>query len=196
MEFIGSIGAMIGIGGSGAAAGGAAAGATASGLTALQWVSGAVSAIASIGAGAARAGEMKAQAAEQDFAARDEYIRGRETSAALKLELARTVSDQAVAFAAGGVDLGSVSVQQAKLQATRDAERELSVTANEALTRSLQRRRMARNLRASASSTLFASVVDAGSGLLQTGMDVARRGSVIRSPGAQAATTAGRAGLY
>jgi len=161
--------------GGGAAAGAVATGAS-SGLTLLQGLATTVGVISQIGAGIAQGNELKAQAMEQQFQSREEFIRGKETDAALKLELAKTIGNQTVAFAAGGVDLGSVSAVKAKAQATQDAERELSINSAESLSRSLARKRAAANLRAKASSAVMQGVL----GGLETGIDfginVANRG--------------------
>lgn len=167
-ELIGGL--FAGLFGGGAAAattagavGGAVGGA--SGLSALSGLGTVFSAVATIGSGIAANNAAKAEAAQQEFAAKDEFIEGKETSAALRLELARTVANQSVAFAAGGVDLGSVSVEQAARQATADAEKELSIGSNQALSRSMARRRAAANARARGKAALFSSVFNAGAGL-------------------------------
>lgn len=171
------VGALWGLatGGGAAAAGGAAAGA-ASGLTALQAAGSIFGAVATIGQGFAARRQANAEAREQEFQAREEYVAGKETSAALKNELARTIGNQAVAFAAGGVDLGSVSVGQAKNQAASDAENELGIASNQALSRSLARRRAAANSRAQGRAALFSSFVGAGQQLIDTEIDIRERG--------------------
>lgn len=177
MELIGGLALKL-IGG--AAAGGAAAGAASggiSGLSILQGIAGAVGVVAQIGAASAQASELKAQAKEQEFQARQEYIEGKETSAALKLELARTVANQQVAFAAGGVDLGSVSAATAKSQAIKDAESELSINSSESLSRSLARKRAAANLRSKASGVMTAGVIGGIQSGLGTLVDIKERGA-------------------
>lgn len=165
------------------AGGGAAAGTVGGGLAAssgvlstLQGIGGAFSALATIGSGAAAMAAGETEKRNQEFEAKDEFIRGRETSAALKDELARTVANQAVSFAAGGVDLGSVSVQQAKEQATKTAERELSSNSSQSLTRALQRRRIGRMAAMRGRTAAIGSVFQAGAGLAETGFDIANRG--------------------
>lgn len=187
MQLIGPLFASIA--GSGAAAGGAAAaqtlgyalpaaaGAGSSVLGGLQMASGVIGAIGSIGAGFAAKREAQAQAAEADFSSREEFIQSKETSAALKMELARTVANQAVGFAAGGVDLGSVSVEQAKRQAITDAENELGLSGNEAVGRSLARRRQARSIRERGRNAVFQGFAGAAQGLANTGMDMMARGT-------------------
>ena len=173
MELVGALFTTL-IGGGGAAAG--AAGAGASALSALQLAGGVFSAIATIGSGVAANEQGKAAAAEHEFQAREEFIEGKETSAALRAELAKTIGNQAVAFAAGGVNLGSFSVQQAKTQAVDDAERELTLTSNQALAASMARKRAARNARAQGRSALFSSIFQAGGQFAGTMIQRSQRG--------------------
>lgn len=165
--------------GGGGAAAGAAAGAATAGSSALTFLQGAgtvFSALSTIGAGAAASAQGESEALQQKFAAKDEFIQGRETSAALKAELAKTISNQAVAFAGGGVDLGSVSVDVAKKQATKDAESELSINANESLSRSLQRQRAARMASMQGRAAGIGSLFAAGGKIASFGADVVERG--------------------
>ena len=178
MQMIGALFATM-FGGGGAAAATGAAGAAATGSSALTLLQGAgsvLSAVATIGSGAAAVARGESEALQQKFAAKDEFIQGRETSAALKAELAKTIGNQAVAFAGGGVNLGSVSVGTAKAQATKDAETELSINANESLSRSLQRQRAARIATMQGKAAGIGSLFSAASGLAKFGMDVAERG--------------------
>jgi hypothetical protein len=187
MELIGGLfTTLIGGGGSAAAAGGTAAAAGAAGaaaggvgssaLTLLQGAGSVFSALTTIGSGAAAYAAGQTEKNQQNFEATNEYISGKETSAALKAELARTVSNQAVAFAAGGVDLGSVSVGQAKAQATKDAEDELSSNANSTLVRYMQRRRMAKLAAQRGQTAATASLFGAGGQIADFGVDVLQRG--------------------
>jgi len=136
--------------------------AAAGGLGSLSGIASTIGVLSTIGTGVAGLAAGQAEAAQQQFASRDEYISGKETTAALKNELAKTIADQSVAFAAGGVDLGSVSVQEAKRQATADAEREIGIASNDALARSMARQRAARNARRRGMMNLFGSVLNAG----------------------------------
>lgn len=158
-------------------AGGAIAGGIgSSALTLLQGAGTVFGALSTLGSGAAANAAGQAEAIEQKFESRNEFIQGRETSAALKAELARTVSNQAVAFAAGGVNLGSVSVEQAREQATEDAEKELSSNSNSTLTRYMQRLRASRVAAARGRAALTSSIFQTGGQIAQFGLDVAQRG--------------------
>lgn len=174
MNLLLGLGSFLGLG---AAAGGSgiittlagAGGAAASGLSSLQGLATMVSVVGTIGSGLAGMAEANAEAADREFQAKEEFVQAKETSAALKMELARTLSDQAVTFASSGVDLSSVSVASAKRQATQSAERELSISSNEALARNLAQKRAARAARARGQAALFSSVV----GAAQTGLNAA-----------------------
>jgi len=158
-------------------AGGAIASGVGSGaLTLLQGAGSVFGALTTIGSGAAAAVEGQNEKAQQDFAAKDEFIKGRETSAALKAELAKTISNQAVAFAAGGVNLGSVSVGEARKQATHDAEDQLSIAGNQALLRELQRRRAGRMAAMQGNAAFTGSLFKAGTQIADFGVDVLQRG--------------------
>lgn len=176
MELVGGLLSTLIGGGAATIAGGSLTVPTITGLGALQGLGTVFSAVATIGSGVAANSAAQAEAKQHEFAAKDEFIAGRETSAALKAELAQTIGNNAVAFAAGGADLGSVSVDRAKRQATEDAEKELSISSNEALSRSMGRRRAAANARARGRSSLFSSVVGAGSQAIDYGLDIKQRG--------------------
>lgn len=179
MMIIGPLMSTLFGGGGAAAATGAAAGAASVGsgaLTLLQGAGTVFSALTTIGSGAAAAVQGESEKLQQDFAAKDEFIQGRETSAALKSELAKTIGNQAVAFAAGGVDLGSVSVGTAKAQATKDAESELSINSNTALIREMQRRRAGRMAQMQGNAAFTGSLFAAGGKLASYGADVMERG--------------------
>ncbi|MGE4340272.1 MAG: hypothetical protein AB7E55_30615 [Pigmentiphaga sp.] len=177
MELIGGLFAGL-LGGGSAAGGAAAAGAGITGIGALQTGATLLSVVAGIGSGVAANNAAKAEAEEIKFQDREEFIQGKETSTALKEELMRTVSDQTVAFAAGGVDLSSVSAQTARRQAVDDAEKELSINSNQRLQRSLARRRQAANVRARGRAQLFSSVVGAGQTLANDVIDRSQLGSL------------------
>jgi len=171
MEFLGALfagGAAAGASTATAGAATAAAGAG-TGLASLSGIGSVFSAVASIGSGIAGMASASAEAKQHEFAARDEFIAGRETSAALKKELADTIANNAVAFAGGGVDLGSVSVETAKAQARKDAEAELSLNDASAATRMMARRRAARNSRARGAWGMVTSIATAGQELWGAG---------------------------
>lgn len=155
MELVVGIG--LALGGTGAAGAASAVGITAAAapaaisastaLTAISGVSTAFGVIAAIGDGQRKETELKAQAAEQEFLATEEFIRGQEEEAELKKQLALTLQRQRVSLASGGVDLSSPSAIELEKQVTADAERQLDISGNRALLANLARRRNARNLR-------------------------------------------------
>lgn len=164
MEFIGLL-----IGGGAAAGATAGAAATGAGLGSLSTLGSVFSAVAAIGSGVAGLAAGNAEAKQHEFASKDEFIAGRETAGALKSELARTIANNAVAFAAGGADLGSVSVDVAKRQATEDAEAQLSLNDSDAATRMMQRRRAARNARSRGAWGMVSAFAGAGQELAGIG---------------------------
>ncbi|MCI5075644.1 hypothetical protein [Oricola sp.] len=170
MELVGALftKAVAGIGSAASAVGGAA---TSGGLFSLQNIATTFGVVAQIGGGVAGLAQGRADAAQSAFDSRQEFVTAKETSAALKAELAKTVSDQAVLFASGGVNLGSVSVKQARQQAVRDAEYELDIASSGALARSLAHRRAARNARARGNAALIQGVVGATQTLADAQLD-------------------------
>ncbi|TCD15144.1 hypothetical protein [Oricola cellulosilytica] len=177
MELVGGLAAKL-IGGIGAGvkaatgAAGAAAGASGSGgLFTLKTISTTFGVVSQIGRGIAAQQQQNAEARQQQYEAREEFVDAKETSAALKAELANTIANQKVLFASGGVNLGSVSVEQAQKQAVEDAESELSISSNQSLARSLQRRRAARNARSRGRSALFQGFAGAAGTLANAALD-------------------------
>jgi hypothetical protein len=108
--------------------------------------------------------------------ARDEFIAGEETAAKLKTELAATIGKQAVAFAAGGVDLGSYSVGRARAQAIDDGEAALAGSRNDAIIAAIGRRMGAKALYAQAGSAKIAGFLHAAGQLGDLAGSVAARG--------------------
>lgn len=159
-----------------AAAGTAAAGTAAagiSGLTLLQGGMAAVSAIGSIGAGIAANNEAKAMAKQTEFQARDEQINTITDQTKIKKAYADALSKQAVQFAAGGVDLGSVSVDSARQQLSDDAENEIQLSGSSGLRRSLSQRVQANIYRQKGKAALASGFLSGiGSGL-KAGIDMA-----------------------
>lgn len=154
----------------------AAVGATSGGLTLLQGIGTIFSAITTIAAGSAQAAELKAQAKQEELKSREEFAAGEEQSAKLKKELALTVQRQQVAFAAGGVDLGSATVDQIRTQTVADAERELGFARGDANRSRLALLTGAENLRRKASMVKSASFLSAFNTALDFGTEVFARG--------------------
>lgn len=182
MEFVLSLGsALLGqsatAGAAGAGAGAAAA--SVSGSTALSVLQGGLTVVGVLGglaSAGATASQLEDEAAYERLRAGDAQIEGEREAARLNRELLATVSNQTVAYAAGGVDLGSGSVQAARRRASKDAERELAVAENDALRASLAHQHNARTLSRRARSVRRGSVFTAlqqGAGL---GLDIAQRG--------------------
>lgn len=155
------------------------AGAAGLGSTALTVLQGGLTlagALGGIAAGGAQANQLAGQAAQEKIAARDAEIRGQEESARLKRELLDTVSSQSVAYAAGGVDLGSGSVRRARDLASKDAERELGFVQNDALRASLSHKHNARMLTRQGRAVRYGSVFKGLADMGQFAIGAAQRG--------------------
>lgn len=158
--------ALLGLFATGGAGAGAAAAGGISGLTLLQGGMAAVSAIGSIGAGIAAKRQADAMAEQEDFQARDEQIDTITEQTKIKKAYADALSKQSVQFAAGGVDLGSGSVDAARRQLSEDAETEIQGAGSSGIRRSLSRRVQANIYRAKGRSALMSGFFDAlGTGL-------------------------------
>lgn len=164
-------------GGAGAAAtagaGAAAAAGGLSGLTLLQGGMAAVSAIGSIGAGVAAKRQADAMAAQEEFQARDEQIDTITDQTKIKKAYSDALSKQAVQFASGGVDLGSVSVDAARRQLSDDAENEIQMSGSSGMRRSLSRRVQAGIYRQKGKSALMSGFFDALGTGFKTAVDIA-----------------------
>lgn len=145
-------------------------------MTALQVGGTVLSALTGLAAAGVKKRETKSQAAEARFAARDEYIKGREVQADLYRELASTVANQQVAFAAGGVALDSVSVDRARSMAAQDAENALGTAVRNAELGRLSRMRQASNLTRAAKNIGRGAVFGALGQAVDLGTSIAARG--------------------
>lgn len=132
MELVtGMFATMAAAGGTGAAVAGTAvaAGSTTSTLlTTAQLLGTAFTAMSAIGGGRAANAAAKTEAAYEAFQSKDEQIKADLDASEIKKKLALSLQRNRVAAAAGGVDLGSISVQQAQKQVAKDAETELGWT--------------------------------------------------------------------
>lgn len=139
-----------------ATAGGAAAatGAAASGFSLAGALSGGlsiVSGLASIAQGRSEAAQLNDKAAWEDFNASRELTRGRaEAAAAMKAGNDAVAAAQVAGFASGLQSSGSVV--EAKMDAMRDAEFNVSMARDEAFISAGARRGEARRLREDASA--------------------------------------------
>jgi hypothetical protein len=154
----------------------AAAGAGSSFLTAASLIGTAFTALSTIGTGFMASAEAKSDAKYAAFQATDEKIAGEFRAAELRKQLALTQQRNKVAFASGGVDLGSVSVKAAQDQVAKDAEAELGMSNSNALRASLAKRTEARRLRSRASNALLTAGLSAGGTAITGAMDAYERG--------------------
>lgn len=155
--------AVSAVGGTTAAAGGAsAAGAAASSalkfgslvLGGLKLGGNVTKSLSAYQAAKAQATEFRSRAVNEEFKSRDEYIKGKQEQTELYRKLASTVSNQAIAFASGGVSLASLSVQTARDQAKEDAENALQANMRNTEMRRLGRLKDANTLRLAADNTV------------------------------------------
>jgi hypothetical protein len=117
-----------GAGGTAAVAGTAATASTASTLlTTAQLLGTAFTAVSTLGAGMAANVQAKSDARMEAFQAKDAKIQADLDASEIQKKLALTLQRNKVAAAAGGVDLGSISVKQAQNQVAKDAENELGM---------------------------------------------------------------------
>jgi hypothetical protein len=171
MELVGTLFATIA-----ATAGAATATLGSTLLTGAQVLGTAFTALSTIGAGVAAKNESKSQAMYEDFQAKDTRIKADLDASEISKTLALTLQRNQVAAAAGGVDLGSQSVQRAQAQVTQDAERSLGMSnlnMQRSVLESVQRKR--RVLQAG-KLKLTTSLFDAGAGALSSAVDIAQRG--------------------
>lgn len=193
MEFaigvITSIGNALGIGGGSASAGTAAAGAASAGSGLLS-ATGFASTVASILSGGAtiagamaakRAGKNEAfnaelQARDIDFDIRGEQLQGMERRNSLKRSLLQALGERDVAYAASGVDLSFGTPAIAREEASRDAERTLSIDQATEDFRIARLRERQQNLRLMALEARRGGLAKAAGLLLEGGASLLRRG--------------------
>jgi hypothetical protein len=170
MEAVTAIFATIGAtGGTAAAAGGtAAAGAAATAtagstlLSTAQILGTAFTALSTIGGGMAANTAAKGEAAYEKFKTKDAQIQADLDAAEIKKKLAITLQRNKVAAAAGGVDLGSVSLEVAQNQVAKDAENELGMVSINKQREMLSGAARARSILAAGRTRLATALLDAG----------------------------------
>lgn len=158
-----------------AATAGTTAATAAKGLS-LAKILGAASFAGSTVAAVSNYAMMKQQAAasgmeafDEQLAASTEFVQAAEKKNAIQREFLQVVADQQLAATAGGVDVGSGSVMEARRAAQAEADRQMSIAQNSAaMNASLRRarstvlRRGATVTRRAADMTLAGDVLSAG----------------------------------
>jgi hypothetical protein len=123
----------------------------------------------------------KAQALAQEgyqerLNATQEVIQGEQRQNETQRRLLETLANQNVAFAAAGIDTASGTPQAARAAAIQDAERELSVSRDDAVVRASIRRAKGRALAREARAMGVSSTTELSAGLGNAYVEYARRG--------------------
>lgn len=164
--------------GTGAAATGAAATATAGStlLTTAQILGTTFTALSAIGGGIAANTAAKGEAAMENFKAKDAQIDADLQASEIKKKLAITLQRNKVAAAAGGVDLGSISVTQAQAQVSKDAEDQLGMVSLNKQRSMLASASRVRSILQAGKTRLATSLLDAGGIAANGAFEVFNRG--------------------
>jgi hypothetical protein len=164
-------GAGAGAAATGAAAAGAGAAAAGGGISAMSILSGAASIagiLGTIGAGNAQARSYKDQAFHAELEGENETAQAVQRQTGFKRELMRVLGENAVGYAAAGIDLGAGVSQDAAGAAKQRASEELSIDratadARRAMlkARAAGFRRMAKEAKSAAMITAFGQGIEA-----------------------------------
>lgn len=171
---IGAIGKAFGLGG---AAAGTAGGVGSTALGILSGLGGAVSALASISAGNAAASQSRVQAIQTEVEAGQAQVESTQQQTRIKRELLAVLGDNSVAAANAGIDISAGIAQDANRRAQTTAAQELTISRNDQDTQAAMYRVRAAGLRQRARSEQQAGLLGAAGALINTGIDISRRGS-------------------
>lgn len=191
VEFVAGLGAILGatattgtaaagtaaVGATAAAAGTAAVGAGSIFSTAsiLSGVATAFSAASAIGAGIAAGRQKRAEAEALELEADNERLVGATEGARLRRSLSQTIQQQAIAFAASGVDVTG-SPQIAARQALEQGERAISTARTNSDLRLLSLRRRRRALLSGAKLDPIIGGIKGLGAIFNTGAQIGNRG--------------------
>lgn len=167
--------------GTGAAATGATAAATTATagstlLSTAQILGTTFTALSAIGGGLAANAAAKGEAAYEDFKSKDAQIEADLQASEIKKKLAITLQRNKVAAAAGGVDLGSVSVAQAQVQVAKDAEDQLGMVSLNKQRSMLAGAARKRSILQSGKTRMATALLDAGGIAANGAFEVLNRG--------------------
>ena len=142
----------------------------------LQGVATAGSILGTLAAGNAKSDSYMLQAGSSDLAAQKEQTAGMKRSTGLKRELMKVLSDNDVAFAAAGIDIGTGAAADARNAAETRATQELSIDRADTDARIAERRAEAagyrRNAKSAKRGALFQAIgqgASFGASLMQRG---------------------------
>lgn len=142
-------------------------------LASLRVGTSAISAISSYAMAQNQAQALNMEASDETLAANEGYIQAKEKTNAINLDYTRTVGAQLSAAAAGGIDIGSGSVQEATRQSGQTAMRQQTIINNSAQLNAQQRLSRAAMLRNSAQVTQTAGMLSSLTDLAKAGAQVA-----------------------
>src|SRR5665213_1991483 len=138
MQAVGSLFSSGGFGGGGGASpDGAPTGSDfglANSLGLLRAGTSAISALSAFTMSSAQAQSLDMEAADENIAARGDYIQAQQKSNAINTAYNQVVGQQLAVASAGGVDVGSGSVQEAGRQARTKADQAITVAQTDAQT--------------------------------------------------------------
>lgn len=163
--------------GAGAAAGAAGAGGLASTFASILQGAGSVASIlGTLSAGADKAQSYKLAARDADLDAVQEEIKGTQRQNSIRRALLETLAERDIAFAASGIDIGTGTPAVARAEATRDAERQLSVDQESTRMRKVRLQEKAIELRRQGRQARVASYLTAFQQGAQGLTDIMERG--------------------
>lgn len=179
MEMATALLSMVGIGGAGATGAGVAGGSSFM-TSILQGTLTAFKAAASIGQGMAARNEARieelgaaAQASREKIAADDEATR-------ISRALAETIGEQSIAYAAAGIDLGSGTPAQARAEAQKRANEDLSINRSNRNAKVAAWNQRALAARSRGRSAMMAGFMNGGADIAGFGLDLADRGGPFK----------------
>ena len=122
----------------------AAGGATAAGLSGMSGLMTGLSILSTIGQGVSAYADGQAQAAQADIQRGQEMVAGQRRQAELSAQLAQVLGDNAVTFAAAGIDLNSGIAAATDARAKTRAQQEMTLDRQDSLFRQQMYRQQAR----------------------------------------------------
>lgn len=151
------------------------------GFTLLQGAASGFSAMYDMAGSKAQADALAAEAGDENLRANQEFIDAQRRSTEISRRLLDVVGTQRANAAAAGIDVGSGSVIAAENLASDEADRQISIERGTAMMNAAMRRARAQQLVRAAGLTKSAGLAKGLGGILETVIDVARRGGPSKS---------------
>ncbi|HZL00468.1 MAG TPA: hypothetical protein VFC47_11275 [Caulobacteraceae bacterium] len=139
----------------------------------------AISALSAFTMSSAQAQSLDMEAADENIAARGDYIQAQQKSNAINTAYNQVVGQQLAVASAGGVDVGSGSVQEAGRQARTKADQAITVAQTDAQTDASLRQARAGVLQASASITRTTGILSGISDIAKGALNFAQIGAPL-----------------